>query len=174
MLRRVRWAQWEPNAWGWAWQSCSLLSGGSRVNTWWIHHCCRSPAGGQIGSNPPWEEDTWHRQENDEPIGSGVWNLYCIALCLCELGLMNILFTGEEGLVSVVINQNVLRSLTKTWTSTIYSSNMRRCSLVYKYRHTHTQSSWCEVQGQLSSSTVYPRVFQTGVQGPLGVHSKVI
>lgn len=56
---------------------------------WWIHHCCKSPAGGQIGSNPPWEEDTW--QENDEPVGSSVWNLYCIALCLCERVLMNIL-----------------------------------------------------------------------------------
>jgi len=27
-------------------------------------------------------------------------------------------FTGDEGLVSAVVNQNLLRNLSKTWTST--------------------------------------------------------
>lgn len=35
-------------------------------------------------------------------------------------------FTGEEGLVSAVVNQNLLRNLSKTWTST---------NILYYYEH---------------------------------------
>lgn len=124
--------QREPYVRGWAWQSCSLLSGG---NSGWGDEfitALRVLQEARLAQIPHESKTCDINRKLTSPLGTG-YETYIALHCVCASMFLWIYFYTRRGSRISSDKPNLLRNLSKTWTSTRYGRNVFSSVQVYPY-----------------------------------------